>query len=704
MPDPRSGQLVVLLREAYGGSPSALRALLAFLVTNDNAKPVAALLDKLDPSKIPPASQIGEPLTHEAENAIIAIRSITSIFQSLGLEPKHPRVVQLRLHYGGLVLERWSTVMRWLVYYMLQAPYYSNPAGSIHFCTEVLMHITVNEEKDVWQEELLYLPSTTDFIYLLLCQVDPRNKSYHYIPMSSRGCSIMWMLWEYINDYSAFSNALARLKAVTPRTRDKIISSLVLRARHIAEIANGKREGLNASSKEDDKLLLAGRSLYLLMFCTSQLLIDPALWKVFLKHDFLFEYASALSILSTKAHDYEMELRRVAEEISGEDPPAKVKIPGLGEGFWKLMADTIAWFVKTLVMKRTPKPSSSIPSAIRGGIMHTALRCLLHLHPEAEVVNRLIDDAVTCTLSFVTTRKGYLALTKGYQDSSPSPTVEDELDDLLGRARRHSKAGKQVCKEIRECVERGERAFERYPTAALKLMLRMCGNRKHPLRLPGGAANTPYRVCARCHNVAYCSERCQREDWTTFHSKECSSFEKWYTSRQEDGQWTYFDIRRDCVLYLENLADWDLWPLVDHGVTRSQKQFTDPRLFRPRPGQIYRPDSKISVFDFASFEGLALKSKYSLNAYYNACWKYINPEWDARVRRICRDVEESNGWSCLVEGIFLHNETLCLFVLVRLGWDGDARDERRYKVEETVWRLGPRSVTEYIWDGFEEDK
>jgi hypothetical protein len=74
------------------------------LVTNDNAEPVAALLDKLDPSKIPPASQIGEPLTHEAENATIAIRSIASIFQSLGLEPKHPRVVQLRLHYGGLVL------------------------------------------------------------------------------------------------------------------------------------------------------------------------------------------------------------------------------------------------------------------------------------------------------------------------------------------------------------------------------------------------------------------------------------------------------------------------------------------------------------------------------------------------------------------------------------------------------------------------
>ena len=34
----------------------------------------------------------------------------------------------------------------------------------------------------------------------------------------------------------------------------------------------------------------------------------------------------------------------------------------------------------------------------------------------------------------------------------------------------------------------------------------------------------------------------------------------------------YFDVRRDCVLHLENLANWDLWPLVDRSVTWSQKQ------------------------------------------------------------------------------------------------------------------------------------
>jgi hypothetical protein len=360
-----------------------------------------------------------------------------------------------------------------MMYYLLQAPYSLNPALSVHLLTEVFTHVTVAEEKDVWQEELLYLPSTMDFLFFLLRQADPKDGSYHYTPILPEGCSILWLLWKYTNDPYTFACVLTRLKAVTPRTRDRIISSLVFRARHIAEIACGKREGFQMSLKEHDKILIAGRSLYLLVVCTHELLIDPALWKAFLKHDFLFEYASALSILCAKAHDYEMGLRRVAE-ISEEDSPAKLDTPQFPGDFWEVMADTIACLVKYLVMKRSPKPYSSIPSALRGGILHTALRCLLHLDPEAQVVTQLIEGGTACTLSFTTTRKGYHALTRGYQESSLSAASKNDLDDLLDQVRRHSKAGKEVCKKIRECVERGERTYER----TSKLMMEMCGNRK----------------------------------------------------------------------------------------------------------------------------------------------------------------------------------------------------------------------------------
>lgn len=179
-------------------------------------------------------------------------------------------------------------------------------------------------------------------------------------------------------------------------------------------------------------------------------------------------------------------------------------------------------------------------------------------------------------------------------------------------------------------------------------------------------------------NVRQPSHSCQRDEADRL----------FVLASQKDGQWAYFDVRRDCVLYLEDVANWNLYPLVDRGVAQYPKQDTSSTLSVLGPGQIYHADSSIAVFDFASFEGLVFKPKYSLDAYHNVCWRYINLEWDARVRRMCQDVKESNGCSCLAEGIFSHTQASCLFVLVKLGWHADAKDGRRYRVEESVWRLG----------------
>ena len=42
----------------------------------------------------------------------------------------------------------------------------------------------------------------------------------------------------------------------------------------------------------------------------------------------------------------------------------------------------------------------------------------------------------------------------------------------------------------------------------------------------------------------------------------------------------------------------------------------------------------------------------------------------------------------LVEGIFMFNASLSIFVLVKMGWDEKAPGGRQYKVEDSVWRLG----------------
>lgn len=236
----------------------------------------------------------------------------------------------------------------------------------------------------------------------------------------------------------------------------------------------------------------------------------------------------------------------------------------------------------------------------------------------------------------------------------------------------------------------------------------VCANRKHFTRSATTVkANERCWTCSRCHAVTYCSEACQREDWDGFHSKECRRFTEWYKARRNDGHWIHYPVRRDYVLYIENLANEELWPPVERDATRETSQRRIQSTNKRLPGQLYHPDTTIAVFDFASFEGLALRSKYPLNAYHDACWKYVNLEWQTRVMWMYRDVEESNGWSCFVEGIFLLNEKMCVFVLVKMAWDEDAVHGRRYKAQESVWRIGPRSVTEYIWDGpygFPEDK
>lgn len=160
------------------------------------------------------------------------------------------------------------------------------------------------------------------------------------------------------------------------------------------------------------------------------------------------------------------------------------------------------------------------------------------------------------------------------------------------------------------------------------------------------------------------------------------------SARRNDGHWIHYPVRRDYVLYIENLANEELWPPVERDATRETSQRRIQSTNKRLPGQLYHPDTTIAVFDFASFEGLALRSKYPLNAYHDACWKYVNLEWQTRVMRMYRDVEESNGWSCFVEGIFLLNEKMCVFVLVKMAWDEDAVHGRRYKAEESVWRIG----------------
>ncbi|KAJ3524353.1 hypothetical protein NMY22_g11035 [Coprinellus aureogranulatus] len=691
-----------------------------------------------------------------------ALLDLSMIFRGFLVVPPPPQAAALRKLYLQILVERWPDVMRWLAFVLMISPSTSNVREVLNVCVDTLFPIIVTSdpidldaETQALTEELVYLPYTIDFLYLLLAQRDPSNGRYHYLG-DPHGCKILGVLNEYVKNKNAFMHLLNRLRSVKPSTRRGILRSLVYRAREIAEGVFGVEE-----ERHKYALMSAMQSLYTLIFCTSQLLIHPALYRSFAQRDFLFEFAESLAMISGHAH------RRYPESSDKGDL----------KDFWKLMSVTVVWTVKTVVMERTPNPIVSFPSAVRGGILDAALTTLTHLDPEGNGAKMIMDDVLIVCLSYLTYRGVWNgAMARG-----------EQLEDALSEARRTSRGARTVCKSIRDAIERGERTYKGVAGERRKKDVRLCGNRKvsfpvYPpwsvhentpptspslLESPSCAHATPkapglfqkapeikYQTCAGCHILTYCSEKCQQEDWVEFHHRECTTFSKWYQDRKASGCWTSLSTRRDQLLYLEDLANEILPPLPAHNPVHSKagvKQLMsaqdyalfnttassepspsvtspsnttytptpkwggmknpslakDPKTGKPRAIS-YHPDTTVALFDFVSHEGLANKQRYPIHDYHEKCWKYINLPWADRVAAMVKDVEDGcepglfdddkpRKRYTLVEGIFMYNASLSIFVLVKMGWDEKAPGGRQYKVEDSVWRLGPRSVTEELW-------
>ncbi|TEB29780.1 hypothetical protein FA13DRAFT_1814910 [Coprinellus micaceus] len=359
----------------------------AALLKNDETGYVSGLLDQLSLRRISPSLEMGGQCKEAKETSLSALWNLLHIFECLFIDHKNPAVVFVRLKYGGLVVERWSDVVHWLLYLLLL--FRKNPdERSLPFlCTAALKMLVDAEDKDEWQEDVLHHPQTADLVRTLLCQTEPREGSYHYIS-DVDGCAILSLLWNASKGQKCFFPALTQLNTVRPRARDKVITradhlplfgkchvgnnsgsmapdpmsviprsatswvitSLVLRARHIAEIAVGKRHGLGPEFVDEDdledKLHCAARSLSTLTVLALNLMSDPALSCIFLKHN-IIEYASAFFVLSKGAHSHYMETRGGADGTLSSDPQeARVS-----QAIWATIAAMLSGSFRTICRK-----------------------------------------------------------------------------------------------------------------------------------------------------------------------------------------------------------------------------------------------------------------------------------------------------------------------------------------------------------------
>jgi hypothetical protein len=443
----------------------------AALLKSDETDFVSSLLDQLDMRRIPPSLEMHGQYEEDWDVALSALWNLLRIFECLFIDPKNPAVVHVRLKFGGLVVERWSDVVHWLVYLLLVFSKHPDETTLPFFCTAALKMLVDTEERDEWQEEVLHRPQTADLIHALLCQTEPQEGSYHYIS-DTDGCAVLSLLWNGGGGQQHFFPALTQLSMVRPRTRDKVIASLVLRARHIAEIATGKRQGLGPEFVEeeslDERLLCAGRSLRTLTVLASHLTADPTLLRIFLKNDIIFEYASAFSALAKGVHTHHMEACGDAK-VTPNAGPHEVGSP---QAIWRIIAETISGSFTTILIERTRGSNSAVPVAITGGLLHTILQCLIHLLPESREVDAVINKALPMVLLSLQTKKAVYSLSTEDPSHFSSDSGEDELSALMDLAQTRSAVAAQACGRVRAAMEDGNNRVK----GALWAMAGMCSN------------------------------------------------------------------------------------------------------------------------------------------------------------------------------------------------------------------------------------
>ena len=446
----------------------------AALLKKDETVFISSLLDKLDPRKIPPSLK---PHRESEDDALSALWNLARTFDCLFVDPKNPTIIPFRLRYGRLLVERWSGVARWLAYLLLRFSINPGERDVPLFCTVVLSTLLNAEEPDEWQEEVIHRPQTTPLIHLLLCQTGPPGCSYRYIP-DEYGCAILALLWGSNNRRANFFSSIASLSTVRLCTRDNVITSLVLRARHIAEIAVGKRRptGQDDERSLEKKWFSAAKSLGALNeLAFSVMSGDAALSKIFFKKNVVFEYAAALFVLSDGIHS------RHAEEIGipkgTKNSEATEGSSSQSQAAWRVIAQTVSGPFMSILVGGAHRSASATPAALTGGLLHAIIQCLIHLPPDSREVNSLINETIPGLVGWLPSKKAVLALSTGYPKHLSSMSGKGELSTLLDLAgQTKGTVVAQACKRVRFAMEDGEMRLEFYSGGDARVMGGMCSN------------------------------------------------------------------------------------------------------------------------------------------------------------------------------------------------------------------------------------
>ncbi|KAJ2912552.1 hypothetical protein MD484_g7859, partial [Candolleomyces efflorescens] len=543
--DPRNRQRIKVLQQAklqqglakfswqLESPDRSCEALSSYLVREKDIAIVDYVLEPLTGTTIPDVDVVDEKQVH----AIIhAVTDLTNLMFTLddrrGTPSRQDSISAYRSAVFPTLCEKWPILISWLRALMLHFWKSADASKMTGNCVELLKATLLAYRESGRAEELFSLPCTIDFVYLLVC----RAEVYPGLDVAIHAVfTILGVLALCLESDSAGRSSFAlRLSTVNEATRYTVVGALVRRAREFADHGCNRQHLRRRDLRSD-----APKAFHVLICCTDNLLeANPSLFPVFMRHNFLIEYAESLS-----------RLVKSAASLSDSSPlPATTDD---WQEFWSITAQAITSFLSYTASKRCPSRSHGMAKAIEGGILTSGLMCLLSFTPNStswsnyESLKDRIRDISSSDFQFSKVVKAV------------AQTYSTEVMDRVKK----KKGLEELYFRFYSAFHRGLAVFEVVGESSSGPTISLCDNHKHHdhIREPTGQEvelserdwRASVKTCSRCHSATYCSVDCQEEDWKMFHKHECLSRSYSYQDQKVKNIWEQTSLKRDQLMYLE---------------------------------------------------------------------------------------------------------------------------------------------------------
>ncbi|KAF6755156.1 hypothetical protein DFP72DRAFT_897345 [Ephemerocybe angulata] len=331
---------------------------------------------------------------------------------------------------------------------------------------------------------------------------------------------------------------------------------------------------------------------------------------------------------------------------------------------------------------------------LEGGILKCLYLCLPH-------VNRgdigLPSGSIWQALVFL---QPFMYLSQAYAAAA----LRGDLVMWAGRAKRTDGDAEGICSTIDAALNRDYFAY----VTRQKVKVSMCSNLKHPVERGGHELDEYYhslKTCTGCHAVTYCSHECQKEDWDSLHSKECSVLGMEYRVQKYDKSWSSVRTRRDQVRWLEANLNLSVGPLPELRREIWEKflqwktrcKASTPSTPGPstattrRQPPKFRPGSFLTVFDYVTNGYLSIERTYSLDRYCaeaSSLFEGGSP-WMPRIRECISLMEDNRDEILLVEGRFRFDAERTMFTTLVMRYNPDGQEQYKYSVVSSFTRTSP---------------